>query len=134
MHVITVYRASDALSWLPMRVRVNTGGYEKLTPKEEATLKTKQEPFTFQVRLLGMKKEVKLDKEVSKNREFEVRIGTENNGAYAALLMMILAVILFVMGLKANPMDTSIMAIGLIFFPFALTILYTRITIVPVDE
>ncbi|HAA10922.1 MAG TPA: hypothetical protein DCE41_04160 [Cytophagales bacterium] len=133
MQELTIYRDADALSWLPMRVRVNAGGYEMVSPKQVAVLKTKTSPYTFQVRMLGMKKKVVLSKEDSRNSHFAIRIGIDTNAAFGILLGLMVALFVIGMGINTRPINTSVVAVGILLVPLLLTVAYGRITVVPTE-
>ncbi|MEL6536909.1 MAG: hypothetical protein AAFQ98_15925 [Bacteroidota bacterium] len=134
MREITVYREADALSWVPMRVRVNTGGYEQVSPKQPAGLKTKATPYTFEVRMLGMKKKVALSKQDSQHSHFTIRIGSDSNATFGILLGLLVALFVVGMGVNSRPVNTTVVAVGVLLVPLLLTIVYGRITIVPTED
>lgn len=132
METIRVYRKRDVLAWVPMKVRVHTGGYERLTVGQPAELKTRKgAPYTFQVRFLGMKKEVEVQPKPAKNRDFELHVGSEGQGGFGLLMGMLVGIFLFVTGLRAPEPITELMVGGLLLLPLMLTFLLGQIRIVP---
>lgn len=132
MKTLEVYRSKDALSWLPIQVAINGGGYGSVNTNKPAVLRTKSSKYDFRVKFLGMKKRVVLDEQDVVESAFEVCFGEENTTAFGGLLGILVAVFLLISGWQGGDINVGMMLFGLILLPLTLTFLLGRLTILPI--